>query len=499
VAHPITTAKRQAYQKILPPRARLRRFVLKATAHPRSLAQNLRATMPGIAGTRSSDMETVDTLLHGRWVIPVEPDDRVLEDHSVAIRDGRIVAVVPTATAAKRYHASETLHFAEHALIPGLINAHTHAAMTLFRGLADDLPLMEWLNGHIWPAEAAWMSHDFVRDGTALAVAEMLRGGTTCFNDMYFFPDETARVAANSGIRATVGMIMIDFPTVWAKTPDEYLQKGLALHDYYRGNPLVRTAFAPHAPYTVSDQPLEKIRVLAEELDVPIHMHIQETEDEVAQSMTHHNGRPLRRLDKLELLGPRLLAVHMTQLTDHEIGRFRETGGHVVHCPESNLKLASGFCPVHKLLQAGINVALGTDGAASNNDLDMFGEMRTAAMLAKAVAKDASAVPAHVALRMATVNGARALGLDEEIGSLTPGKAADVVAVALAEVDALPVFNPVSHLVYCTSRRQVTDVWIAGKHLLRGRQLISVDEESIRGRAKDWGQRIAAKDKQLAR
>lgn len=444
-------------------------------------------------------MEHVDTLVHGHWVIPVEPDGAVLENHSVAIRDGRIVAVVERSAAEKTFRAAETIHLPEHVLIPGLINAHTHAAMTLFRGLADDLPLMEWLTGHIWPAEGAFVNYDFVRDGTELAVAEMLRSGITCFNDMYFFPDETARVAVDSGMRACVGMILIDFPTVWAKSPEEYLQKGLALHDYYRGNPLIRTAFAPHAPYTVSNGPLERVKVLAEELDLSIQMHVQETEDEVTQSLAHHNERPLQRLEKLDLLSPRLQAVHMTQLTDHEIARLRETGVHVMHCPESNLKLASGFCPVHKLNTAGVNVALGTDGAASNNDLDMIGEMRTAALLAKAVAKDASAVPAATALRMATLNGAKAMGWDEEIGSLVPGKAADMTAIHFGDLESQPIFNPLSHLVYCASRHHVTDVWVAGKHLLRRRQLVNLDEEAIRAKSGEWRRKIAARDASVAR
>lgn len=444
-------------------------------------------------------MEQVDTLVHGRWVIPVEPDGTILENHSVALRNGRIVAVVERTAAERAFQATETVHLPDHVLIPGLVNAHTHAAMTLFRGLADDLPLMEWLNGHIWPAEAAFVNYDFVRDGTELAVAEMLRSGITCFNDMYFFPDETARVAVDAGIRACVGMILIDFPTVWAKNPDEYLQKGLALHDYYRGNPLIRTAFAPHAPYTVSNGPLERMKVLAEELDLPIQMHVQETEDEVTQSLAHHNERPLQRLDKLDLLSPRLQAVHMTQLTEHDITRVRETGVHVLHCPESNLKLASGFCPVHKLITAGVNVALGTDGAASNNDLDMIGEMRSAALLAKAVAKDASAVPAATALRMATLNGAKAMGWDEEIGSLVPGKAADMAAIQFGDLDMQPIFNPLSHLVYCASRHHVSDVWVAGKHLLRGRRLVNMDEEAIRARTAEWRRKIAARDASLAR
>ena len=325
-------------------------------------------------------MQNVDTLIHGRWVIPVEPET-VHEHYCIAIGGGRIVSVLPSASARERYRAETVIELDDHALIPGLINAHTHAAMSLFRGLADDLPLMDWLNNHIWPAENTWISAEFVHDGTQLAIAEMLRGGITCFNDMYFFPDETARAAAAAGMRAVIGLIMIDFPTVWASSADEYISKGLEVYDYYRGNPLIHSAFAPHAPYTVSDAPLERIQVLAEEMDLPIHMHVHETVDEISHSLTHHKRRPMQRLEELGLLSERLLAVHMTQIDDGEIGQLTQAGSHVIHCPESNLKLASGFCPVAKLAQAGINIALGTDGAASNNDLDMFSEMRTAAQL----------------------------------------------------------------------------------------------------------------------
>ncbi|MEO6697199.1 MAG: TRZ/ATZ family hydrolase, partial [Gammaproteobacteria bacterium] len=356
-------------------------------------------------------MQQIDTLIHARWIIPVEPEG-VLVQHCLALHAGRIVDLLPSSQAEQRYQAAQTLHFNDHALIPGLVNAHTHAAMSLLRGLADDLPLMEWLNKHIWPAESAWVSAEFVQDGTQLAIAEMLRGGTTCFNDMYFFPDVTARVASQSGMRAGIGLIFIDFPSAWAGTAEEYLEKGLAVHDSYHDHPLIKTTFAPHAPYTVSDAPLRKIVTLAEELDIPINMHVHETADEVNHSLTHYQMRPLQRLHALGLVSPRLLAVHMTQLTDEEIAAFAAAGAHVLHCPESNLKLASGFCPVDKLIKVGVNVALGTDGAASNNDLDMFSEMRTAALLAKAVSGDATSVPAATALRMATLNGARALDLD---------------------------------------------------------------------------------------
>ncbi|HWS02383.1 MAG TPA: TRZ/ATZ family hydrolase [Gammaproteobacteria bacterium] len=439
-------------------------------------------------------MHTVDSLLHARWIIPIEPDDRVLTDHSLVIHEGRIVAVLPTGQARAHYRGTTELTLDQHALIPGLVNAHTHAAMSLLRGLADDLHLMDWLQHHIWPAEARWVNEEFVHDGTELAIAEMLRGGTTCFNDMYFFPEVTARVAANVGMRAMVGLILIDFPTTYAANPDEYLTKGLALHDAYRSHPLIHTAFAPHAPYSVSDAPLDRVRVLADELDIPIHMHIHETAHEIEQAVQQSGQRPLARLNALGVVSPALLAVHMTQLTDAEIALCAANGVSVLHCPESNLKLASGFCPVHELLAAGINVALGTDGAASNNDLDMLGELRSAALLGKAVSGDASAVPAYQALRMATLNGAIALGLGDEIGSLVPGKWADLCAVRLDDIEATPLYHPLSQLVYASNRHQVSDVWVAGEHLLKDRALTRMDEVDILRRARQWQARIGAGD-----
>jgi 5-methylthioadenosine/S-adenosylhomocysteine deaminase len=302
---------------------------------------------------------------------------------------------------------------------------------------------MQWVQDNIWPAEGRHVSAAFCRDGVQLAAAEMLRGGVTCINDMYFFPDVTAQVAAGIGMRASIGLILLDFPSVWAQGPDEYLDKGAAVHDTWRSHPLIRTMFAPHAPYTVSDGPLERVRVLADELDIPIHMHVHETAFEVEQAASQTGKRPLARLRDLGLLTPNLLAVHMTQLTDDEIRLCAETGVQVAHCPESNLKLASGFCPVARLLEAGVNVALGTDGAASNNDLDLLGEMRTAALVGKAVAGNASALPAHTALRMATLNGARALGLGDEIGSLEKNKWADLCAIELDTLETQPLYNAI--------------------------------------------------------
>lgn len=438
--------------------------------------------------------QTVDALLHARWIIPVEPHDSVLDNHCLVINEGRIHALLPSEEARQLYAADVVHNLDHHALIPGLVNAHTHASMSLFRGLADDLPLMDWLQNHIWPAEGQWVNPEFVADGSRLAIAEMLRGGTTCFSDMYFFPDETARVADHAGIRAVVGLILLDFPTVWAANSDEYLHKGIEVHDHFRNNPLITTAFAPHAPYTVSDGPLERVITYAEEMDIPIHMHVHETAHEVQEAETQTGQRPLARFEHMGLISPRFIGVHMTQLTDEEIAQYAMRGAHVVHCPESNLKLASGFCPVQQLLDAGVNMALGTDGAASNNDLDMFSEMRTAALLAKAVAGNASALSAAQALRMATLGGARALGLEEMIGSLEPGKAADITAVDLGRLETQPVYHPISHLIYATGRDQVTDVWVGGEHLLKERELTTLNGASILSKARQWGEKIGYAD-----
>lgn len=433
----------------------------------------------------------VDTLIHARWIIPVEPESVTYEHHTLVIDSGKIIDLLPTDLAKQKYQGTTTENLENHALLPGLINCHTHAAMTLMRGIADDLPLMDWLQNHIWPLEQKWMSEAFVKDGTDLAIAEMILGGTTCFNDMYFFPEITAGQAVHHGIRAKVGLIVIDFPSVWAENSDEYIEKGLALHEQLRLSDLCSTAFAPHAPYTVSDEPLQKIRTLADELELPIHIHVHETLHEVEQAQAQTGQRPLQRLQELGILNPSLIAVHMTQLTDEEISLFAESGAHIVHCPESNLKLASGFCPVSRCLAAGINVALGTDGAASNNDLDMFGEMRTAALLGKAVAADASAIPAVTALRMATINGAKALGLDTCCGSLSVGKSADVIAIDLDYLETQPLYCPVSQIVYATSRQQVTDVWVAGKRLLKQRQLTTFHLEDLKARITAWQHRLS--------
>jgi 5-methylthioadenosine/S-adenosylhomocysteine deaminase len=438
--------------------------------------------------------EQPDALLAPRWLVTVDDNDRVLTDHVVAIADGRILAIEDRDSATRRWPDVAVTEYRDHALMPGLINAHTHAAMNLFRGLADDLPLGEWLQQHIWPAEGQWVDEAFVGDGTELALAEMVAGGVTCFNDMYFFPEVTARVAAERGVRAVIGMILLDFPTQYADGPDQYLEKGLALHDRYRDHPLVQTAFAPHAPYTVSDAPLERVRTYADELERPVHIHVHETAAECGDAKDQHGERPLARLERLGLLSPALAAVHMVHLTQDEIAAVARAGASVIHCPESNLKLASGFAPVQALEQAGANVALGTDSVASNNDLDLFGEMRAAALLAKTAANDAAALPAVRALRMATINGARALGLGEVTGSIEAGKAADLVAVDLSGPETKPIFDVTSQLVYATGRQHVSDVWIAGHQHVRDGQVGSFDTGELGRRAESWRARIDRAD-----
>ena len=435
--------------------------------------------------------EACDLLIEAGWVVPVQPHGVVLEDYAVAVSGGCIVAVLPTAQARERFAATEVVQRPEAVLVPGLVNAHAHSPMSLLRGIADDLPLMTWLQQHIWPVEAAVIGPEFVADGTTLAIAEMLRGGTTCANENYFFPDVQAAVYKRHGFRALVGLPVINFPTAWACSDDEYFDKGCEVHDAWRGDALVGTAFAPHAPYTVSDANFERVRMLSDQLDMQVHLHTHETAQEIADSLKEYGQRPLARLDRLGLVSERLIAVHMTQLTEAEIQLCAERGVHVAHCAESNLKLASGFCPACALQRAGVNLAIGTDGCASNNDLDMFGELRTAALLAKAVANDATALDAASALRAATLGGAQALGLGERIGSIEPGKDADLVCVDLSALETQPLHHVLSQLVYATGRQQVSDVWIAGRRKLDRRELVDIDTAAVIANARQWRARIA--------
>ncbi len=457
-----------------------------------------------------------ETILHARWIIPIIPHGQVLQNHSLVMNDGLITAILPTPEArqlARMSHARE-IELSKHALLPGLVNAHTHVAMNLLRGVADDLPLMTWLQEHIWPLENQLLADQFVFDGSKLACAELIRSGVTCFNDMYFFPAATLRATEEAGLRASIGLAVIDFPTPWGSGPDDYLRKGEALHeewhirysersalarslqnelnllDEWHGNPRMSFMLAPHAPYTVSDAPLLRVRELAAKLNIGIHMHVHETAQEVADAERQYGERPLARLDRLGLLNERFLAVHMTQLNEAEIDMLAARGVHIAHCPESNLKLASGMAPLARLRAHGINVGIGTDGAASNNDLDLLGETRTAALLAKGFSGDAAAIPAADALYMATLGGARALGLGERIGSLEPGKAADLIAIDLGQIETQPLFDPIAQIIYAAGRGQITHLWVAGRMLMNERRLMTLNEDDLLAKAGQWQEHI---------
>lgn len=411
-----------------------------------------------------AEAQAVASIIEARWVVPVAPLGTVLEQHSVIVdAAGRIQDILPTPDARLRYRATQVVVLDEHVLIPGLINLHTHAAMTLLRGFADDQPLMRWLNDYIWPAEKRFVSEKFVRDGSLLGCAEMLAGGTTCFSDMYFYPQAVAEAALQSGMRANVGLVVMEFATSYARDAEDYLQKGLQLRDAWRDQPLLSASLAPHAPYTVEDKTFENVVTYAEQLGLNIHTHLHETRTELDESLKRYGVRPLQRLESLGVLGPNFVAAHGVHLETSEMQVLAEHGSHIAHCPASNLKLASGIAPVTALRQAGVNVAIGTDGAASNNRQDMFAEMRLAALLAKGASGDAASVSAAEALAMATINAARALGQDANIGSLEIGKMADMVAVKLSATEIQPCFNPISQLVYSAGREHVTQVWVAGK------------------------------------
>ena len=432
-----------------------------------------------------------DLLIEAGHVVPVQPHAVVLEDTAVAVREGVIVGIGPLSTMRSEWQPARTVSRPDAVLIPGLVNAHTHNPMTLLRGIADDLPLMTWLQEHIWPVEGAVIGPQFVADGTRLAIAEMLRGGTTCANENYFFADVQAQTYAEHGFRALVGAVIIDFPTAWAGSSDEYFAKAEAVRAQWQGHGLVDVALAPHAPYTVCDANFERVAAMSAQHNLRVHLHTHETAQEVSDSVRDHGMRPLARLQRLGLVNERLIAVHMTQLTGEEIAMCAEHGVHVVHCPESNLKLASGFCPTCALARAGVNLAIGTDGCASNNDLDMFSENRTAAILAKAVANDATALDAASTLRAATLGGATALGFGDRIGSIEVGKQADLVCVDLGQLETQPLHNVISQLVYATGRHQVSDVWIAGVSKLENRVLVDMDIDGIIANARQWRERIA--------
>lgn len=435
-------------------------------------------------------LQQVDLLIEARWIIPVEPADLTLEHHSIVVHDGRILALLPADEARQRFSASETVVLPDHVVTPGFVNLHCHAAMTLLRGLADDMPLMRWLQEAIWPAEARHVSHRFVYDGSLLAAAEMLRGGITTCNDMYFYPEATAEAFTRIGLRGVLGITVIDFPSQYAADADDYLRKGLAVRDAWRDHPLIRFALAPHAPYTVSNRSFEQIGALADELDLPIHIHIHETKGEISDSLRDHGQRPIARLESLGILGPGLIGVHAVHLSNDDVERLAIHGCSIAHCPTSNMKLASGAAPIGKLMTRGLTIGLGSDGAASNNRLDVMSEMHQASLLAKLESGDAATLPAHAALRMATLDGARALGLHESIGSLQPGKIADITALRIDESDDLPCYHPVSHLMYVLDRRAVSDVWVEGCRRVMHGKLLQITNTELLAAARLWQNKV---------
>jgi 5-methylthioadenosine/S-adenosylhomocysteine deaminase len=431
-------------------------------------------------------MPNADLIINPTWILPIEPANTILENQSLVVKDGVIIDILAPDLARDRYQAKETLTLSDHIVLPGFINAHTHTPMTLFRGIANDLPLMEWLNKHLWPAEKKWLSESFVEDAVELSIAEMIKGGTTCFNEHHFFPEAIAKITEKNCMRASIGFGIIGFSNNWAKNPDEAIKKGLATYRAYINNPLIDIVLAPHSPYTVDDNTFLKIKEISHDLQIPIYLHLHETVAEINDSLTKYNKRPIKRLYELGVLSSSFEAVHMTQLNDEDFSIIKETGLQIITCTESNLKLASGICPVQKLLDMGINVALGTDSTASNNDLDMLAELRTTSLIGKFYGNNPTHIPAITALEMATINGAKAMGLDAKVGSLKIGKAADLIAIDLADISTQPVYDPIAQIVYAANSRQVKYVWVAGIKLLDNGQLTKIDEKELIAKAKNW-------------
>lgn len=435
-------------------------------------------------------MLTVDHIIHASWIVTCEKNNKILKNHALIIHEGLIKDVLPSKDVNNYYYSNAIQHYSSHAIIPGLINSHTHLGMTYLRGVADDLALMNWLNHYIWPAEKKWVGHDFVRDATEFAIAELLRSGTTCFNEMYFFMNDTAKAAEKAGIRGKIGAHVITFPTNWAKDLNEELEKAEAFIQAYKDNPLVNATMAAHAIYTVPEAPLLRVKEMADRYNLQINVHVNETAHEVQQSLADTQFTPIQRLEKIGYITPQLIAIHMTQITDNDLEILGRGKPNIVHCPLSNMKLASGVCPVAKLQAIGLNVALGTDSSASNNDLNMINEMRTASLLAKLSTLNPESLSAENVLKMATINGAKALGIDHITGSLEKGKAADFAAIDLDHIETQPLYHPISQIVYAASRQQVNHVWVAGKQLMKNRELLTLDEKELLSKAKAWGEKI---------
>jgi len=437
-------------------------------------------------------LQEVDLLVVGGIVLTADQDWNIYDPGAVAVDGGAIVGLGACGEVERAYRGRERIDASGRLVMPGLINAHTHAPMTLFRGIADDLPLETWLHDYIWPAEAKWLSPDFVRLGTQLAAAEMIRSGTVLFCDMYFFEDDIAEVCKEAGLRVVVGGALVDFPNANYKTPEEGIKCAEELLCKWNNDSLVVPSIQPHSPYAASSELMQQGKALADQYDAPYLLHVSETQSEVRESIEKYGRTPVGRLADLGVLGPTTVAIHGVHLTDEDIELLAQYDAGVVHCPESQLKLASGLTPVPKLLEAGVKVGLGTDGAASNNDLDMFGEMATAARVHKMIAGDPTVVNARQALGMATLEAARVLGLEDRLGSLEVGKQGDMLVLDLDAPHLVPMYNVTSHLVYAAHSSDVRTVIIDGRVVMRDRELLTLDESDIFARAREMARQIVA-------
>lgn len=436
----------------------------------------------------------IDCIVHAEHILTMDKDLTVIHDGGVAVDKGKILAVGLYAGIAAEYESAVIVGGRARVIIPGLINTHTHAAMVSFRGLADDLPLKVWLEKHIWPAETRWLGPEFISDAIELACLEMLKAGVTTYSDMYFFGDSAGKATKRLGMRAVLGSGILDFPTAAAKTADEYLEKAEAFSLDWRGDELITTSIAPHALYTCSKETLKKAKALSEKLSLPMHIHLSETEWEVKEIISRHGKRPVEYLEDIGFLDDSVLAAHCVWVDDREIDLLAERRTGVSHCIESNLKLASGIAPVVRMLNSGVKVTFGTDGAASNNDLNIISEMSTAAKVHKAVSGDTTALDSRTALLMATRWGAEAIGLGSITGSLEPGKYADLVVINLDKPHLTPVYDIYSHITYSAMASDVETVIVNGRVVLNDRELKTGDEDSILRRARAWGEKIKNAD-----
>ena len=434
--------------------------------------------------------KNASVIISASWIFTAGPEDQLLSDYAVVIENDKVIDLLPQNKVFDEYEANNNYQLTDHILIPGLINTHTHAAMSLFKGFADDLSLQDWLNNHIWPAEKEFVNSSFVKDGSILALSEMIKSGVTTFNDMYFFPEATAEAVKELGVRSNIGLVVLDFPTNYATDPEDYLVKGFEFRDKWRNEELITTSIAPHAPYSVSNEAFTLINTYSEELNINIHTHLHETQWEIDQSIDKYGITPVQRLNNLGIIGPSLMAAHCVYLNDQDMDILAKNKVSIAHNPSSNMKLGSGIADVAKMLKQNLTVSLGTDSSASNNRLDIMGEMRLAALLIKGTTKSPELIPAKEAIKMATINGAKTLGLDSTIGSIEKNKKADLVAIDLSAIENQPLYNPISTLVYSSSRTDVSYVWIDGNIKLKDKKLVNIDEERIIQMAKKWQRKL---------